>query len=235
MHLYVKIWEDDSVLWSSSFSKGVFFLLFLYILYAAASWTQKVQRWIDRSFKNKLKHQDRTLFKKKTVLIRIRKNVMPFWKLNLKLVCSASYRWMSCQHNRKWKKNKFRQGDEKHFSQLPNNKCEESPQGKVVNVENPRVIQVMAIYILKINVQGKDEPQWAEWTFSFSIFMHHSCHAARYVKKKRLRANGCNISSPETQLHMYRVEELLFFDTHWAQLELSLSKSFITKLITYFY
>lgn len=64
------------------------------------------------------------------------------------------------------------------------------------------------------NVQEKDEPQWAEWPFSFSIFMHHSCHAERYIKKKRLHSDGCEISSSETQLHMCLVEELLLFDTH---------------------
>lgn len=49
--------------------------------------------------------------------------------------------------------------------------------------------------------------------FPFSIFMHHSCHLARYLKKKGLHADGCEISSSETQLHMCLVEELLLFDT----------------------
>lgn len=40
------------------------------------------------------------------------------------------------------------------------------------------------------NIQEKDEPQCAAWPFSFSVFKHHSCHAARYIKKERLRADG---------------------------------------------
>lgn len=85
------------------------------------------------------------------------------------------------------------------------------------------------MYKEKMNLSG------LKWPFSFSIFMHHSCHAARYVKNKRLHADGCEISSSETQLHMCLVEELLLFDTHWAQLQFSPSNSFITKLIIYFY
>lgn len=51
------------------------------------------------------------------------------------------------------------------------------------------------------NVQGKDETQWVKWPFSFSVFMHHSCHNPKYVKKKLLHAD-CEIFSSEILFHM---------------------------------
>lgn len=90
----------------------------------------------------------------------------------------------------------------------------ESPQGKAVKAKTLGSFKKLLGMSWENNVLTQDESQWAEWPFSFSIFMDHSCHTARYVKKKRLRADSCEIYSSETWLHMYQAEEPLLLDTH---------------------